>query len=84
MDNVQNFDSYVKIASSKPINSLACRESEGVLPCSQEHDSVIAQSINFQRTTRRCILRDIALHNHRFEDLKSYIAIITFAHQSLK
>jgi hypothetical protein len=30
-------------------------------------------SVDFQRTTRRYITEDRTLHNHRFENLKSYI-----------
>jgi hypothetical protein len=30
-------------------------------------------SIEFQRTTRRGVLEDRILHNHRCEDLQSYI-----------
>jgi hypothetical protein len=39
-------------------------------------------SVDFQRTTRRYIPEDSPLHNHRFENLKSYkfISVAFFIH----
>jgi hypothetical protein len=35
-----------------------------------------AESVDFQRTTRRYIPEDKSLHNNRCENLKSYIAFV--------
>jgi hypothetical protein len=37
-------------------------------------------SVTFQRNTRRCITEDKTLHNHRCENLKSYIIAVMFTH----
>jgi hypothetical protein len=34
-------------------------------------------SVNFQRTTRRCIPEDRSLHNYRCENLKSFMTVFT-------
>jgi hypothetical protein len=33
-------------------------------------------SVDFQRTTRRCILEDRSIHNHRCENLKCYLSAV--------
>jgi hypothetical protein len=39
-------------------------------------------SVDFQRTTRRYVAQDIILHNHRCENLKSYIKLYWFGIES--
>jgi hypothetical protein len=38
-------------------------------------DMILETSVDFQRTTRRYIPEDSTLHNHRCENLKSYILL---------
>jgi hypothetical protein len=56
------------IVSSEIQRRIACWKSTNIseATCSSE------TSVNFQRTTRRYILEDRTLHNHRCENLKSY------------
>jgi hypothetical protein len=52
-----------------------------LLPTYVDHSSTLKMeekyssemSVDFQRTSRRCIPEDKTLHNHRCENLKSYI-----------
>jgi hypothetical protein len=54
-------------SKNKPSKKLARKQVASSVICSSE------TSVHFQRTTRLYIPEDSTLHNHRCEDLKSYI-----------
>jgi hypothetical protein len=51
----------------------------GVLFNSEDGRGISSEKlVDFQQTTRLYIPKDITLHNHRCENLKSYISFIKF------